>query len=179
MDNRCLVSAAATGAVVPSASHLFGDLDVVSGAAVASSAAWIFAAARRDIIGRALPGLHLASGLLPVLMAAAVHVLRGSMTAPGHASIGAAVMSVPLLACHLVDPRALGFGDVKAAAVIGAALGLVVSPLSVATALVVAVMAFVATAALRSRSAMSFGPFLLAGAVVAGIGSMLVSRGLR
>jgi leader peptidase (prepilin peptidase)/N-methyltransferase len=78
---------------------------------------------------------------------------------------GIALTAGPLAVLHLVSPASMGFGDVKAAAVLGAAVatvdahaGLVVLALASAAATL--------TALARRRTTIAFGPFLVAAACV-------------
>ena len=74
---------------------------------------------------------------------------------------GALIMAGPLLALHLVSPRAMGFGDVKASIVLGAALGWIDWRLGlVALSIAAAVAATVGIA--RRLDTIAFGPFLVA-----------------
>jgi leader peptidase (prepilin peptidase) / N-methyltransferase len=78
----------------------------------------------------------------------------------------AAVAASPMLLMHLVEPRALGFGDVKYAAATGAlvgALSFTAGPILVVVALVAAVI----NRALHPHGARALGPAILAGAIVA------------
>jgi leader peptidase (prepilin peptidase)/N-methyltransferase len=82
---------------------------------------------------------------------------------------GAAAMTAPLLVLHLISPRSMGFGDVKVALVLGAALGTVAWQLGLLALCAAAGLG--ATVGLARRSAtIAFGPFLVAGVAVALIG---------
>jgi leader peptidase (prepilin peptidase) / N-methyltransferase len=84
----------------------------------------------------------------------------------GAIAIGSLVMAVPLLAMHLWSPEAMGFGDVKAAVVLGAALGAVGWELAVSALALAA--GFSATVGLMRRApTIAFGPGLVIGAVTA------------
>ena len=72
----------------------------------------------------------------------------------------------PLLVTHLIAPRGMGFGDVKAGAVLGAALGLLAAPLAV-LALVLGLLAAATFGLLRRLRTIALGPALVAGAVLA------------
>jgi len=97
-------------------------------------------------------------------MAAAAYVLQGSPAALPGIGYGAVMWAVPLLGVHLVVPDALGFGDVKAAAVVGATLGLVVSVNTIAAALVVAMATASIAGVTARRRTLALGPFLALGA---------------
>ena len=73
-------------------------------------------------------------------------------------------MAGPLLVLHLVSPAAMGWGDVKLAGVLGAALGVVDVRLGIA-ALAMASGATLAIALVARRSTLPFAPGLVAGAV--------------
>jgi leader peptidase (prepilin peptidase) / N-methyltransferase len=81
------------------------------------------------------------------------------------AAAGALAMASPLLVLHLASPAAMGFGDVKAAAVLGAALGTVDWRLTLAALALAAGSAAVFGVA-RRPSSIPFGPFLVAGSTV-------------
>ena len=78
------------------------------------------------------------------------------------------VVAGPLLVTHLVTPSGMGFGDVKAGAVLGAAMGLI----DVELALLALVLGLGAAAAwgigTRARS-VALGPALVAGALAAAL----------
>lgn len=79
---------------------------------------------------------------------------------------GLVALAGPVLALHLVAPGWMGFGDVKAAATIGAALGAVApicAPLAGAITAVVALL----TARAVGRHHVPLGPSFVVGAVVA------------
>lgn len=78
---------------------------------------------------------------------------------------GAAGLAGPLLVAHLVSPRSMGFGDVKAAAVLGLALG------ASGWALALCALALAAGSAgtvglIARRPTIPFGPFLVGAAIV-------------
>jgi leader peptidase (prepilin peptidase)/N-methyltransferase len=79
---------------------------------------------------------------------------------------GVVLMGGPLLVLHLVAPAALGLGDVKLAAGLGAGLG-VLDPRLALPALAAAAGLTLIAAAWRRRSAMPFAPGLVTGAAVA------------
>jgi leader peptidase (prepilin peptidase)/N-methyltransferase len=79
---------------------------------------------------------------------------------------GALVMAVPLLLVHLVAPAAMGFGDVKLAAALGAGIG-VLEPKLAVPALAAACGVTLFAAAWRRRSALPFAPGLVLGSAAA------------
>lgn len=122
-------------------------------------------AALVDVAEHRLPNALVAAAAVPVVAAAAMAALGGGGEAGG-ALLGAALCGGPLLATHLVSPSGLGFGDVKAATVVGAALGLI-SPVVAVAALVAALATTAFGAIAGGRRAVAFGPGLVVGAAVA------------
>ena len=102
--------------------------------------------------------------LAPVVLA----VVVANEPAPLLAAVaaGAGVMALPLLLVHLLAPAAMGFGDVKLAVVLGAALGVIAPELAV-PALAAGSGLTLLAASCRRRVAMPFAPGLVAGAVAA------------
>jgi leader peptidase (prepilin peptidase)/N-methyltransferase len=140
----------------------------------ASIAAITVAALAADVDRRTrrIPNRHLAGASLP-LVALAVASLASGSTAPLRSMVaGSFLMALPVLVLHLVAPGGMGFGDVKAAALLGAAVG-VVEPSLGLLALAIGTGLTVAWAAVRRHSIVPFGPGLVIGAVVA-VGSALV-----
>ena len=123
----------------------------------------LVAAALVDVAEHRLPNALVALAAAPVIVAL---IAAGSVELVRSAALGAAVLGGPLLVTHLVTPAGMGFGDVKAGAVLGAALGLI----DVQVALLALVLGLAAAAtwglAWRSRT-VAFGPGLVAGALVA------------
>ena len=76
---------------------------------------------------------------------------------------GAVVFAGPILVVHLVSPAAMGFGDVKLAAALGATLGLV-DPRAGLVALCLATAGTAAVGLVARRSSMPLGPGLVVGA---------------
>ena len=126
---------------------------------------WISGAAAFDMLWRFLPDALVALAGLTILMATAAHPL-GSLAALPGVGLGAATWTIPLLIAHLVSPSALGFGDVKAAAVVGGTLGLTLSMWAVALALVVATGMAASMGIVTARRTVALGPHFVAGALV-------------
>lgn len=107
-----------------------------------------------------------------VLLGAAA-VLAGEPTLLLRMVLGAVILFTGYLLLHLAVPAGMGLGDVKLAAVLGLYLGFVSYPhLFWATALafmIGALFSLVLILARRasSRTAVAFGPFMLAGAAIA------------
>lgn len=91
---------------------------------------------------------------------------RGVTSAAGALSAGALGCALPLLVAHLVAPASMGFGDVKLAAGLGAAVGLVDPRFGVVTVCAGSGVSALFGLATRRR-AVPFGPGLFLGAVTA------------
>jgi len=87
---------------------------------------------------------------------------------------GALVMAGPILALHLLSPGSMGFGDVKAAVVLGAALGSVDWHLAVVGLTVASGLGAAIGIGRRSRT-IPFGPFLVIGSAIALVAGSFVS----
>lgn len=85
-----------------------------------------------------------------------------------HAAIAAAGSLAGFTILHLASPTALGFGDVKLATILGAAVGVVSLPAVLTALLLACVLALTWAAAIRTRH-LAFGPWLASGAVL-GVG---------
>jgi leader peptidase (prepilin peptidase)/N-methyltransferase len=81
-------------------------------------------------------------------------------------AFGMGGLALPLLVIHVVSPGAMGFGDVKLAAALGGALGLV-EPRASLVALCIASAGTAVVALVRRRSTIPFGPGLVLGAASA------------
>ena len=94
------------------------------------------------------------------------------------ALLGIVVTAVPFTLLHLLDPEALGFGDVKFAAAAGAVVAIVWWP--AATLIVVAALASSLVIRLgRPSGPRAFGPNLMGGTLIAVLfASALVSKGI-
>jgi leader peptidase (prepilin peptidase)/N-methyltransferase len=119
-----------------------------------------------DAAVRRLPNsVVLAAGSL-FLAVLGVDIFRGTPINALSVVAGIAAMAGPMLALHLVSPSAMGFGDVKAGVVLGAALGAVDASLAlVALAAASGVTAIVGLVA--RRRTLPFGPGLVAMSAVA------------
>lgn len=118
-----------------------------------------------DVLARRLPNRLVGAAAVVGGVAGAVASMIGQDVHLINGVLGAAAMSVPLLLVHLIAPASMGFGDVKAALVLGAALGLIDPILPI---LALAVGSFGATfhgLATRNRT-IAFGPALLGGTVL-------------
>ena len=133
----------------------------------AAAIALLVPAAVVDVVERRLPDVWViaAMGALPIALALDLAFGASTHTDPtlGGMVGGAAAMAFPVLALHLVSPASMGFGDVKAAAVLGAAVGTVDWRLG-ALALCVAAASGAAAGLLARQRTIPFGPFLVLGA---------------
>ena len=78
-----------------------------------------------DVRERRIPNRLVSVAAVPSVAFVAVAMLSGGGRAVAVPSVvGAALLAGPILIVHLVDPAAMGFGDVKLAAVLGATVGL-------------------------------------------------------
>jgi leader peptidase (prepilin peptidase)/N-methyltransferase len=119
---------------------------------------------RVDLASRRIPNELVAAAALFTLAGATVGWLTGSSLWP--VWIGAVVGGGPVLVFHIASPAGMGFGDVKWATALGAAVGLVGWQLAVLVPLVGSLLAVVTAAATRQRR-IAFGPTLSAGALFA------------
>lgn len=138
-----------------------------SGAAALSLGVLLFAAEvdRRSL---RLPDRLLALAVLPVLLLVLVGALTGRWAPVVLALVGAAIAATPVAVLHAVSPAAMGFGDVKAVLVLGAALGLVEPRLAPAAVAVAALTAFV-TARATGRRRIALGPHLMLAALAVAV----------
>ena len=137
----------------------------VSGRVAATAAALLVlvAAALVDAVEHRLPNRLVALAAVPVVVALAA---SWSADLARDVLAGALVVAVPLLAAHLVSPAGMGFGDVKAGAVLGAALGILDVQLAV-FALVLGLGAGAAWGLTRRARTIPLGPALVVGALAA------------
>lgn len=116
-----------------------------------------------DTVSHRIPDPLVLVSLGPVAVVIAIEIVAGdARTAVPAVLAGAALFAGPLLAAHLVAPAALGFGDVKLAVALGAALGMVEWRYTI-TALCLASGLTAAVAIVRRRPALPFAPGLVAG----------------
>jgi leader peptidase (prepilin peptidase)/N-methyltransferase len=145
--------------------------------AIDASATWALlallpaaCAAGVDLVVGHVPDRLVASSVLVVAAAVALGRFDG---ATGHGVIGvvagAFATAGPLLALHLVSPATIGFGDVKLAAALGAAVGLGDYRQSL-WALAIASGSTLLIALVRRSRSVAFAPGLVLGAalVIAG-----------
>lgn len=157
-----LRATALTAAAAGLAMALSGHVPVASGLAVAV----LVPAALIDVHHRRLPNRWVAAAALTFAAAALIELGLGDGSDIGGAGLGMIALAGPLLVLHLVSPTSMGFGDVKAAAVLGACLGAIDWQLALAGLALAAGLTSV-VAIVRHRSVVAFGPGLVAGALIA------------
>lgn len=119
-----------------------------------------------DVSDGRIPDRLVLASIVPTLLVLVARAASGDLRVAGTAVLlGVVLFAGPLLVMHLAVPDALGFGDVKLAVSLGAAIGMVewryaVAGLCLASALTAAV------ALVRRRPAMPFAPGLVAGAAL-------------
>ena len=135
--------------------------------AASAGVALMVPAAVVDIERRRLPDVWVVASLTVFVAALSVEAIveaapRSGSTLAGIVG-GAIAMALPLLALHVASPDAMGFGDVKAALVLGAAIGTIDWRLG-AVALCLAALTGAAAGVLGRRRTIAFGPYLVFGA---------------
>ena len=116
-----------------------------------------------DLEERRLPDAWVAAGAVAVIVTLVVDSVVGQPNddgTPAGVALGALAMALPVLVLHLVSPASMGFGDVKAAVVLGAAVGTVDARLGVVTLCLAAAGGAAVGLATRRRT-IPFGPFLV------------------
>ncbi len=145
------------------------DVPLASGLAVAI----VVLAAIVDVECRRLPNriVLLAAGAFAALTI--IDAAGGSNPELAEPAVGALLLAAPLLAMHLVSPAAMGLGDVKAAVVLGAAVGAVDWQLPL-SALALAAGSTATVGVLRRMRVVPFGPGLVFACAVALAGHSVI-----
>ena len=160
-DPPLLAGVAAT--VVLAVAVVMGVIPMPAAAAVGL----LVPAAVIDVDERRLPDALVAGALAALIATLAIGTAIGRPGDVNHTIFsmvaGAIAMALPVLALHLVSPASMGFGDVKAAAVLGAAVGTVDWRLG-AVALCIAALCGATIGVVTRRRTIAFGPFLVFGA---------------
>ena len=154
---RALTIGAALAALSSSVS---ADVPLASGLTIAT----LVPAALVDWHQRRLPDAVVLTAAVAFAFASLAVAASGTNTSVASVALGVAMFAGPLLVVHLASPRSMGFGDVKAAAVLGAAVGAVdwgLAPWALTAAAATAAIIGVA----RRRATVPFGPSLVAGAL--------------
>lgn len=129
-------------------------------AASAISVALLVPAAMVDIVEQRLPNQIIAASALALAIG---FVLDSNNVLVGNVMLGVVLLAGPLLVLHLVSPGSMGFGDVKMALVLGAAVGAVHWQLALVT-IALASGASATVALLRRMTEIAFGPGLVGAA---------------
>jgi leader peptidase (prepilin peptidase) / N-methyltransferase len=140
--------------------------DTSAAVATGLSVLILVTAALVDAVEHRLPNVLVGAAAVPVVGALAVAWVTGATDVVVDAAVGAALVGGPLLVTHVASPTGMGFGDVKAGAVLGAALGLVNAQIA-ALALLLGLSGAAAWAVAGRRRSVALGPALVAGAVLA------------
>ena len=156
---------AASAAIVLAVAAAVGAVPLAGAVGIAL----LLPAAVIDVEQRRLPDTWVIAAIVGLATTLAV----GSAVGAGNGSEAGAVdvagggiaMAVPVLILHLVSPASMGFGDVKAAIVLGAAVGTIDWRLG-AIALCLAAALGATVGLVTRRRTIPFGPFLVAGAWV-------------
>lgn len=143
------------------ATILGGDLVAVTGALAMGTAA-----ASVDLRTHRIPNRMVALSAGAAGIGVAVASLQGAPGSAAGASTGALCFAGPLFVTHVIAPRAIGFGDVKLAAALGLALGLIDPRLGI-LALCLASGTTAATGIVARRSTLPLGPGLIVGSLLA------------
>jgi leader peptidase (prepilin peptidase)/N-methyltransferase len=123
-----------------------------------------------DAAERRLPNTLVLLSAVPVSIVCLLDPFADRLTAIGGVAMGALLLAGPLLATHLLAPAAMGFGDVKAGASLGATLGLIRPELALWTLCIAAAITAGWGVARRERY-VALGP----GLVLAALAVLLVS----
>ena len=122
-----------------------------------------------DVRERRIPTPLVAIGTIASVVVGTITSARDETWAPlVHGVAGATLVGAAFLVVHVVQPRSLGFDDVRLAALTGGLTAYGTAKVSAAAlaAVLAAVVASIATVARRARSA-PFAPFLVAASAVA------------
>lgn len=155
------VVVAAAAAIVTAGTALHPDVPVAAALIVVA----MIPAVLVDVLVRRLPNRLVGGAALVGGVAGAVSLAIGVELRVLDGLIGAVAMAAPLLLVHLISPASMGFGDVKAALVFGAALGLI-DPLLPVVALAVGSFGAAVHGLVTRSKTIAFGPGLLGGVVL-------------
>ena len=156
---------AASAAIVLAVAAAVGAVPVAGAVGIAL----LLPAAVIDVEQRRLPDTWVIAAIVglatTLAVGSAIGAANGSEAGAVDVAGGAIAMAVPVLILHLVSPASMGFGDVKAAIVLGAAVGTIDWRLG-AIALCLAAALGATVGLVTRRRTIPFGPFLVAGAWV-------------
>ncbi|HUF97041.1 MAG TPA: A24 family peptidase [Ilumatobacter sp.] len=167
--------------VVPASAVLGAGLGL---AAWALASGWLFAvavvmpaaiAASVDLRSRRLPDWLVGLAATPTLAAMVAETITVSADALAAVLLGSLAMGLAIFVTHAIAPDSIGFGDVKLALVLGAALGTWAPALGL-VALAVASATAIVEALVRRRTAIAFGPGLVIGFAVTAMFPEVLAR---
>lgn len=148
------------------------DVPFASGLAVAV----LVPAALIDVQTRRLPDTWVVGAAAAFLLADAIARTVGTVdSTPSDVALGVLCMAAPLFLLHLLSPDAMGFGDVKVAVVLGAALGAADWHLAL-PALALAAGLTATYGLVRQQRHVAFGPGLVGGTLLALLAHDLLVR---
>ncbi len=171
------VAAMAVASLVPSPSRWWSVLIAVVGP-------WLHTAVQDSRTGR-IPNASVLACAAPAIVLW-VRLVAGpgpfqsgfeGSVAASRLATGVVCLAAPLLILHLTSPAALGFGDVKLAIALSPAIA-IVAPAFGLLALWLASAAALWCAVRAERSAVPFGPSLIAGSIAALLVGGLLSKGV-
>ncbi len=116
-----------------------------------------------DIYTQRLPNALVGVAAITLTGALTIETIGGAEWPATSVAAGLAAATAPMLVLHLVSPGAMGFGDVKTAAVLGAAMGVADWRLALAMLALAAGGAVIVATIARLRS-IPFGPPLVVAA---------------
>lgn len=128
--------------------------------ASAIAVALLVPAAMVDIVEQRLPNQIIVTSALALAVGL---VFSSSDVLASNVVLGVVLLASPLMLMHLLSPSSMGFGDVKMALVLGAAVGAVHWQLALVT-IALAAGASATVALLRQMREIAFGPGLVAAA---------------
>ena len=143
----------------------------------AAAIALLVPAAVVDVEQRRLPDAWVGAALFTLIVTLTLQAAIAPPIDVGNPVGGALAMTLPVLTLHLVSPASMGFGDVKAAAVLGGAVGTVDWRLGAVALCVAALSGAIVGLAMRRRT-IAFGPFLVFGAWCSLLGHQLILDGI-
>jgi leader peptidase (prepilin peptidase)/N-methyltransferase len=161
---RLLLGGATLAVIVLVVAAAVGAVPVAGAIGVAM----LVPAAVFDVEERRLPDAWVGAGAVAVIVTLVVDSVVGQPNDTdllAGVALGALAMTLPVLALHLVSPASMGFGDVKAAVVLGAAVGTADARLA-AVALCLAAAGGAAVGLATRRRTIPFGPFLVVAALL-------------
>jgi leader peptidase (prepilin peptidase)/N-methyltransferase len=171
------VLGAAISVVLLVAGVVVGEIPVAAAAGVAL----LVPAAVVDVEQRRLPDIWVATAFTALVWSLALDAAIAQPIDIGSdlagVAGGALVMALPLLALHTISPASMGFGDVKAAIVLGAAIGTIDGRLGI-VALCIAALAGTVFGVTTRRHTIAFGPFLVVATIVTLLAHQQIAQAL-